>query len=109
MTGFPAHDDERGVLVPIELDDVGFVVRRVFAVTGPPEGATRGGHEVTCREQVVLVSGRAELRIDDRTVVLDRPGASALVEPGERMDYELGPGGSTIVVLADRPWPGPRR
>jgi WxcM-like, C-terminal len=108
MTDFPAYDDERGVLVPIELDDAAFAPRRVFVVTGPSEGSTRGGHEVTCREQVVLVSGRAELRIDDRTVVLDRPGASALVEPGERMDYELGPGGSTIVVLADRPWQGAR-
>ena len=61
MTDFPAYDDERGVLVPIELDDAAFAPRRIFAVTGPPEGATRGGHEVTCREQVVLVSGRAEL------------------------------------------------
>jgi hypothetical protein len=108
MTDFPAYDDGRGVLVPIELDDAAFAPRRVFVVTAPPDGATRGGHEVTCREQVVLVTGRAELRVDGRTVVLDRPGAAALVEPGETLDYDLAPGGSTIVVLADQPWSGPR-
>ena len=101
---FPSYADERGVLVPIELAEVPFVTRRVFVVTGPPEGAVRGGHEVTCREQVVLVSGRAELRIGDRVEVLDRPGAAVLIEAGETMSYELGPGGSAVVVLADAPW-----
>jgi WxcM-like, C-terminal len=108
MTDFPAYDDERGRLVPIELDDAAFAPRRIFVVTGPPEGATRGGHEVICREQVVLVTGRAELRIDGRTVVLDRPGAAVLVEPGETLDYDLARGGSTIVVLAEQPWQEPR-
>jgi len=108
VTDFPTYRDERGTLLPIELADVPFPVRRLFVVTAPPDGADRGGHEVTCREQVVLVTGRAELRIDGRTVVLDTPGSSTLIEPGESMDYELGAGGSTIVVLADQPWPGPR-
>lgn len=104
MSDFEVYDDERGRLLPIELDALPFVARRVFVVAGPPSGGGRGGHVVPCRELVVLVSGRAELRIDDRSVVLDKPGASALLEPGETMAYDLAPGGSTIVVLADRPW-----
>jgi hypothetical protein len=105
---FEAFTDERGTLVPIELADAAFAPRRVFVVAAPAAGATRGGHQVTCREQVVLVSGRAELHINDRTEVLDQPGATLLIEPGETMSYDLAPGGSTIVVLADEPWPGPR-
>ena len=101
---FPSYADDRGVLVPIELADVPFVTQRVFVVTAPAEGATRGGHEVTCREQVVLVSGRAELRVGKRVVVLDRPGAAMVIEPGETLSYDLGPGGSSVVVLADAPW-----
>jgi hypothetical protein len=102
---FEVYVDERGALLPIELDGLAFPPRRLFVVTGPPEGSTRGGHDVECREQLVLVSGRAELRVDDRTVVLDVPGATAVVEPGQTMDYDLAPGGSTLLVLADQPWP----
>jgi hypothetical protein len=111
MTGpdaFEAFVDERGTLVPIELDRTAFPPRRVFVVAAPLAGATRGGHEVTCREQLVLVAGRVQVRIDDRTEVLEHPGASVLIEPGQTMSYDLAPGGSTVVVLADEPWTGPR-
>jgi hypothetical protein len=101
---FEAYADDRGLLLPIELDGLPFAPRRVFVVAGPPAGSTRGGHEVSCRELVVLVSGRAEVRIDGRTAVLDEAGATVLIEPGETMSYDLAPGGSTIVVLADRPF-----
>jgi hypothetical protein len=104
---FDVFVDERGALLPIDLDDLAFAPRRVFVVTGPPQGATRGGHQVECREQVVLVNGRAEVRVDGRVVTLDIPGASALLEPGQTISYELAPGGSTILVLADQPWPEP--
>ena len=103
---FPPYVDARGTLIPVELGDLPFEARRVFVVSGPPEGSTRGGHEVSCRELVLLVSGRAEVRVDDRTEHLDAPGATLLLRPGEVMSYDLAPGGSTIVVFADEPWPG---
>ncbi len=101
---FTVHVDERGSLLPVDLDRLAFTPVRAFVVTGPPEGATRGGHRVPCREQVVLVSGRVELRYGGERVLLAEPGATMLLEAGERMEYDLAPGGSTILVLADEPY-----
>ena len=99
--GFPAYADERGVLLPVDLGELPFEARRVFVVTGPAEGARRGGHTVPCRELVVLVSGAATVRHDDEVVELTSPGDRVLLEPGSEMDYDLAPGGSTVLVLAD--------
>lgn len=105
LTSFPSFVDERGTLVPIELDHVGFDVRRVFAVAAPLGGSTRGEHASTCRELIVLVSGEAEVitgvGATERTVPLTRPGATAEVEPGDYIRYRLRDAGSVIVVLAD--------
>jgi len=101
---FEVHVDERGQLLPVDLRDLPFAPARCFVVTGPPEGATRGGHLVPCRELVVLVSGSADVRQDGVTVRLAQPGDTLLLEPGVYMDYDLAPGGSTILVLADRPY-----
>jgi hypothetical protein len=106
----PVHDDERGSLLPVELGDVGFPVARVFVVTGPDGGAWRGDHGVPCRELVVLVTGRAEVRVRPRpesaseTFVLDRPGEAIELRPGDSMEYHLTDGLSTILVLADAPY-----
>ena len=102
----PVHRDARGDLLPVELDEVEFPVRRVFVVTAPPEGADRGGHEVSCGELVVLLTGRAEVRVGERsddlseTVVLDGPGAGVYLARGEFMTYRLD-GSSSILVLAE--------
>jgi len=100
----PVFDDDRGRLIPLDLDDLPFAPRRVFVVTGPLEGATRGGHPVPCRELVVLVSGAATVRCGGTTTLLAAPGEQLLLEPGGEMDYDLAPGGSTILVLADAPY-----
>lgn len=105
LTSFPGFTDDRGTLVPIELDHVGFDVRRVFTVAGPPHGSTRGQHASTCRELIVLASGEAEVTLGvgamARTVVLTRPGETAEVSPGEYIRYLLRDACSVIVVLAD--------
>lgn len=105
----PVHRDARGVLLPVELDEVEFPVRRVFVVTAPPEGADRGGHEVSCGELVVLLTGRAEIHVGERsdqlseTVVLDQPGAGVHLESGDFMAYRLD-GSSSVLVLAEGPY-----
>lgn len=93
--------DGRGMLLPIELDDLPFVPVRLFVVVGPADGATRGGHDVPCRQLLVLLSGRAEVRYDGDTTELAEPGATLLMGPGGHVDYDLAPGGSTVLVLAD--------
>jgi hypothetical protein len=106
---FTVHVDTRGALLPVELGDVGFPVRRVFVVSAPGQGAERGGHEVSCRELVVLISGSAKVEVRGRsdrpseTVALVRPGDAVALEPGEYMTYRLAVA-SSVLVLAEEPY-----
>lgn len=107
---FPVFDEVRGRLVPVEFDRVPFSPQRVFTVVAPEGGATRGDHEVPCRELFVLVTGTARVVLTTRLdgaaaeVVehhLIRAGEACLLEPGTDVVYHL-TGGSTVVVLAER-------
>ena len=106
----PTYVDARGGLLPLEFDDVDFVVRRVFTVVGPAGGARRGDHALTCRELIVLVAGAAEIHVAEaggevgRTFVLDRPGAALDVAPPGWLSYTLRDDRSVIMVLADAPY-----
>ena len=108
LTAFPARVDERGTLLPIELDDVGFVVRRIFTVTGTSPASTRGEHLTDCHELIVLIQGEVEVTTRslgvDRRVTLDRPGATIEVVPDTFIRYRLRDDASTILVLADKPF-----
>lgn len=101
---FPTYVDPRGLLLPIDLDGLDFEPVRVFVVAGPPEGSTRGGHVVPCQELLVLVSGTVEVRYEGVTTTLTRPGATVALPPGGLVEYDLAAGGSTVLVLADRPY-----
>jgi hypothetical protein len=103
---FPRFVDDRGLLVPVEFDGLPFVPARLFLVVGPAEGATRGGHETSCHELMVLVSGSVEIRYDGVTTNLTVPGDWLELPPGGSVEYDLAPGGSTVAVLADQPYEG---
>jgi hypothetical protein len=111
LTSFPAFTDDRGTLVPVELDQVGFEVRRVFTVAGPPCGSARGGHVATCRELIVLASGEVEVSVGVgatvRTMLLTSPGSTTEVFQGEYIRYRLRDAHSVIVVLADEAYRPP--
>ncbi|MGI8645882.1 MAG: WxcM-like domain-containing protein [Nocardioides sp.] len=98
---FAVHRDDRGTLLPIELADTPFVVRRVFTVVGPAGGAERGGHAAVCQEAVVVVAGSVEVEVAGERVVLDEPGAGVLIGAGEYVAYRLRDAPSVILVLAD--------
>jgi UDP-2-acetamido-3-amino-2,3-dideoxy-glucuronate N-acetyltransferase len=90
------HEDNRGVLVPIEFADLPFVPRRAFTISGVPTGTARGGHAHRSGRQFLMCpSGRVRIRLRDRngeeTVVLDRPDQGLLIEPGvwSEQVYEL--------------------
>jgi hypothetical protein len=101
---FETFVEPRGMLLPIDLGDVPFDASRLFVVVGPPEGATRGGHVVPCQELLVLVSGAVEVRYGGVTTRLTEPGGTVLLSPGGLVEYDLAPGGSTLLVLADAPY-----
>jgi hypothetical protein len=104
LSTFPVFVDERGALVPIELDAVGFVVRRIFVVTGAPGGANRGDHVIPCDQQAVLLAGRAEFRVatgpDETVSTLERVGQRVALPAGSYVRYQLADERSQVLVLA---------
>ncbi|MFM7008127.1 MAG: sugar 3,4-ketoisomerase [Betaproteobacteria bacterium] len=58
------HHDERGILLPLELDSLPFPVRRLFTVVDVPSGTVRGGHG-HCRgwQLMICISGAIRLRL----------------------------------------------
>jgi hypothetical protein len=111
----PAYIDERGTLVPVELTDMDFEVRRVFVVTGLPGGSRRGDHRLTCRELIVLAGGSAVIEVGpDRDgpfepSLLTRPGDAIEVGPEGWLCYSLADATSMLLVLADRPYEDPEQ
>jgi hypothetical protein len=107
---FPAFEDERGTLLPIEFDEVPFPVRRVFVVNGTNGGHPRGDHVVPCDQLAVLLSGSARFRATaasgDRTAVLCERGESFRLFPGEHVVYDLDGTAASILVLASEPYAG---
>jgi hypothetical protein len=104
--------DERGSLLPVELDEVPFPVRRVFVVHGSANGVPRGDHEVPCEELVVLLSGTACFRVNAPTGdaserVLRARGDVLALRPGEHVVYRLDSEAAAILVLASEPYAGP--
>ena len=95
--------------MPIELADVPFTVRRLFVVTGPPGGASRGNHVTPCTELLCLVSGTAMVQLgEDHATLADpvhlmHPGEYVLVPPGTFVRYSLEDASSTLLVLAEQP------
>jgi hypothetical protein len=109
---FPVHRDDRGELLVVEGDDLGFPVRRVFTVVGRTGGGPRGGHRATCTELLVLVCGAATVTLGrsgttDVVHVLEKPGDSVTIASGDHVDYQLDGTHSIVVVLCDEPYRSP--
>jgi dTDP-4-dehydrorhamnose 3,5-epimerase-like enzyme len=98
-------DDERGSLVPLSFDEVGFTAARAFVVTAP-RGAVRGGHAHRRVRQVLLrASGSIEVDlVHDRErarLTLDESCPAILVEAGVWAQQTYVDDHSTLVVFAD--------
>ena len=106
----PTHTDERGRLLVAEDADIGFAVRRAFAVTAAPAGADRGHHYVPCRQLMVLVAGRATVRTGASAD--DVADVDELLEPGDAVDlpagvwvqYSLSGPDAVVLVFAEAPF-----
>ncbi|MEZ5189501.1 MAG: FdtA/QdtA family cupin domain-containing protein [Schumannella sp.] len=114
MRRLPTFTDARGRLLVAEDTDIGFPVRRVFAVTGVPAGVVRGEHVVPCRQAMVLVAGGATVWSGPSS---DRLTEVSLTHPGDTVDlpadswvrYALASPDAVVLVFADAPFqPGGR-
>ncbi|MCU1513912.1 MAG: isomerase [Microbacteriaceae bacterium] len=112
---FATYSDDRGRLLPVEHADLPYKPSRVFVVTAMPAGTSRGDHAVRCRETIVLVSGGAEVHLHDAESTelehfrLATPGDTVHLNPGDYVSYTLDDPASTVLVLAEDPYPGPSK
>lgn len=100
------HADDRGLLVVAETSKhLPFEARRMFVISGVPEGEPRGIHaHRTCHQFLVCVSGSLKAMVDDgvsrKVVALDRPTLGLHMPPltwGAQYDYSPD---AVLVVLA---------
>lgn len=109
---FALASDARGTLMPIEFASVPFTVRRLFVVTGPPGGATRGEHLVPCSQLLCLVAGDAFVSVGRDAKTLGNPihltqlGHGVLLHAGDYVRYSLTDATSSLLVLAEQPYQG---
>jgi hypothetical protein len=100
------HRGDNGTLLAIEDSIVPFRIRRVFHVSGVPEGGKRGGHShLQTKQFVYVVAGVCRFACDDgfrrSEWQLSTGGLALLVPPGiwtEQMYLEEG---TVLTVLCD--------
>lgn len=66
MSKIRVFDDERGTLIPIEFDSLGFEIKRVFIVNNVPIGSIRGNHaHYTTKQYIICVKGGVDVVLHD--------------------------------------------
>jgi dTDP-4-dehydrorhamnose 3,5-epimerase-like enzyme len=66
MDNFISYTDDRGTLVPIELSEIPFEVKRLFFVNNVPENVIRGNHAHFKTKQILIcLTGKIEIILDD--------------------------------------------
>jgi UDP-2-acetamido-3-amino-2,3-dideoxy-glucuronate N-acetyltransferase len=103
------HTDERGILIPIEFEDLPFIPKRLFTVQSVPAGGVRGGHgHRICWQFLLALSGIIEVTTQtsagSRTTRLT-PGASGLIIPPRVFaEQRYVQAGGILLVLASEPY-----
>ena len=100
--------DDRGSLIPLTFDEIGFSVARTFVVSAP-RGAVRGRHAHRRVRQVLFrASGRIDVDVSHRGarahVTLDEDRPAVLIEPDVWAQQTYVDDESTLVVFADGPY-----
>lgn len=65
MDNLNFYTDVRGTLLPIELEDIPFEVKRIFFVNNVPKNTVRGNHAHFKTKQILIcLTGKIELTLD---------------------------------------------
>jgi UDP-2-acetamido-3-amino-2,3-dideoxy-glucuronate N-acetyltransferase len=108
MVQIPLFRDERGILIPLELQkEVPFPVVRLFFVSDVVKEKTRGGHaHKSCNQFLIGLAGRTTVitsdGTDQRSFVLDIGGAlhlPPLIFALQKFDV-----GTVLAVCCDQPY-----
>lgn len=103
---FPQIGDRSGHITPVNnLQEIPFVVKRVFYLYDIPGGESRGAHaHKECHQLIIAASGAFEVMMDDgktkRTVSLNRPYFGIHIPPGIWASEINFSSGSICLVLA---------
>lgn len=91
-----------GYLVPIEDTDVGFPIRRVFYISGLPEGGSRGyhGHRETTTQCLICLTGRIEVEAGGKHVALETDTQALVVPPDNYIVMRFSPGALLLVLCS---------
>lgn len=101
--------DARGVLTPVEFNDLPFKPQRLFTIDSVPAGQVRGGHgHLNCWQFLIALAGAIEVTILSRNTPSKRllsPGGCGLVIPPKTISEQryIKPG-SMLLVLASEPY-----
>lgn len=103
---FPPHGDERGQLVAIEaMQDLPFVIRRVYYIYDTLPGVRRGFHAHRCLQQIlVCVHGSCKIHLDNgyetAEVLLDKPYEGLYISNDTWREMYDFSDGAVLLVLA---------
>jgi hypothetical protein len=106
---FPAHEDARGSLLPLEFAALPFRPQRAFVTRAAGAGTERGGHaHRTFRQLLVSLAGAVDIEVahGDRNarVRLEGSGQALLIEPMVWSRQIFVSADAQLLVLADRPY-----
>ncbi|WP_375415487.1 aminotransferase class I/II-fold pyridoxal phosphate-dependent enzyme [uncultured Bradyrhizobium sp.] len=109
------HADARGELAAFDRSNLPFEPVRIFVITDVPNGATRGGHVISCDEFFWIRLGRCRLSICTggfrTSLLLDDPKRGVVVPAGSFLELTDFAPDTILTVMAPQPYaPGsPRR
>ena len=93
------RNEKPGYLVPVEDTALGFPIRRVFTISGLPNGGKRGyhGHRETTTQCIVCLQGSVEVESGDETWKLDTDTVGLVIPPDNYIIMDLKP--DTILMV----------
>jgi hypothetical protein len=101
------HEDHRGKLTKLVLEDSDFIPAEIFWISGVPESTSRGGHaHIECCQEIILVSGvvgvSLENSLESTYRVLENPGESIQIPQMTWSEQTFLQPGTEIVVLSSQ-------
>lgn len=107
---FHSHKDPRGSLLPLDLQELPLVPRRIFFVTDVPPGTIRAGHGPARGSQLLIgTSGLIKVIIqratgDQEKVALGETGEACLLQKGDVAWIRYCTADAQLCVLSDMPF-----
>jgi len=109
LISFTRHEDERGILLPFDFNDMPFKPCRSFVITGSSAGTVRGCHgHHTAQQMLVCLHGRIEILMRDSnqevSLVLEPNSFGLIFGPRVWCQQTYVHAGSILLVFTDEPY-----